>query len=107
MNDNKMFNKSEIESMLIGEWKSEFEEIIYVFSNSPSCLKKGSLDLLVSNTKLGNYFLTNYSILSENEDTLIEMDKERLFVKYFLNDSGNKEIHLENSNRDLLIWKKL
>ena len=69
--------------------------------------RKDSLDLLVSNTKSGNYFLTTYSILSENKDTLIEMGKEKLLIKYFVNDSANKEIHLENSNRDLLILKKL
>jgi hypothetical protein len=107
MNDHEIFSKSEIESIMMGEWKSEFEEIIYVFSNSPSFLKKGSFDLLISNTKSGNYFLTTYSILTENENTLIEMGKEKLFVKYFLNDIVDKIIHLEKSNHNLLILKKL
>ncbi|HXB44532.1 MAG TPA: hypothetical protein VNV85_10765 [Puia sp.] len=107
MNNREIYGKLEIGSLLIGEWQSGLEEIIYVFSDSPSCLKNGSLDLLVSNAKSAIYFLTTYSIIGENENTFIEIGRDKLFVKYFVNGFANTEIHLENSNHELLILKKL
>ena len=66
----KSLSKSEIEQNILGEWKSELEEMIYVFSDTPSVLKKDSFDLLVSNIKLNNYFLTMYCIITENENII-------------------------------------
>lgn len=100
-------NKSQLESAIIGEWKSELEEMIYVFSDSPSCLKNGSLDLLASNIKTGSYFLTTYDIKQENENVFIELGKDKSSVKYFVTNAADNEIHLENQDGDLLILKKL
>jgi hypothetical protein len=61
----KSLNKSEIEQSIIGEWKSGLTEMIYVFSDAASFLKKDSLDLLVSNIKLNNYFLTMYIVIGK------------------------------------------
>ena len=103
----KSFSRSEIESIIKGEWKSELEEMIYVFSDSPSILKKESFDLLVSDIKLNNYFLMMYSIFDENRDIFIEMGDAKTSVRYKVTNSAKNEIHLENSNRDSLFLKKL
>ncbi|HTS44972.1 MAG TPA: hypothetical protein VMH01_11290 [Puia sp.] len=103
----RFLSKSEIEQNIIGAWKSELEEMIYVFSDTPSVLKKDSFDLLVSNIKLNNYFLTMYCIVAENENMFIEIGNNKSCVKYVVTDSANNEIHLENSDQGLLILKKL
>ena len=103
----RFLSKSEIEQNIIGAWKSELEEMIYVFSDTPSVLKKDSFDLLVSNIKLNNYFLTTYCIVAENENIFIEIGNNKSCVKYVVTDSANNEIHLENSDQGLLILKKL
>ncbi|HMH31962.1 MAG TPA: hypothetical protein VK543_02975 [Puia sp.] len=107
MNDHEIFSKSEIESILVGEWKSPFEDIMYVFSNSPSGPKKDSLNLLVTNAKSGNYFLTTYNLVVENENILIEIGKEKLLVKYLINNAEGKIIHLKNAGENLLVLMKL
>ena len=103
----RFLSKSEIEQNIIGAWKSELEEMIYVFSDTPSVLKKDSFDLLVSNIKLNNYLLTMYCIVAENENMFIEIGNNKSCVKYVVTDSANNEIHLENSDQGLLILKKL
>ncbi|HTQ63820.1 MAG TPA: hypothetical protein VMI12_03435 [Puia sp.] len=103
----RSFCKSEMQSIVKGEWKSALEETIYVFSDSASCLKNGSFDLLISNTQSGNYFLTTYNIIEENENMFIEIGNNKSCVKYIVMDSGNNEIHIENSDQGVLILKKL
>ncbi len=107
MNAMKPVSKSELEFILKGEWKSELEEMIYVFSDSPSVLKKDSLDLLVSNIKLNNYFLTMYCITAENESMFIEIGKGKLSIRYDVKYAANEEIHLRNRDDDLIVLKKL
>ena len=103
----KSISKSEIAIIIIGEWKSEIEEMIYVFSDSPSFLKKDAFDLLVSNIKLNEYFLTMYCIISENENIFIEIGEEKFSLKYFANQSENGELHLEDRDHGIVVLKKL
>ena len=107
MNAIKSLSKSEIEQNILGEWKSELEEMIYVFSDTPSVLKKDSFDLLVSNIKLNNYFLTMYCIITENENMFIEMGKGKSSVRYVVTCFANDEIHLESHESGLVILNKL
>ncbi len=108
MNAMKSVSKSEIVQSILGEWKSELEEMIYVFSDNPSVLKKDSLDLLVSNIKLNNYFLTMYSIIAENENMFIEIGRGKSTVRYVVTCFINGQIHLQTTNgHDLIVLKKL
>jgi len=107
MNAIKSLSKSAIEQNILGEWKSELDEMIYVFSDTPSVLKKDSLDLLVSNIKLNNYFLTMYSIIAENENMFIEIGKRKSSIRYVVTWFANDEIHLESSDRELIFLKRL
>ena len=103
----KPFTRYETGLNIKGEWKSEFEEVIYVFSDSPSILKKDWLDLLVSDIKSNNYFLMMYSIFDEHKDIFIEMGNAKSSVRYKVTYSVKHEIHLEDCNKGLLILKKL